>query len=159
MERTARKNIFLVLGIAVIAFLDIITKFAVIMHLKPGQVIEMTSFFNMVFVLNKGIGFSLLSNVHNANLIMLAINSVVCLLLLVWMMREKNTLTTIGLMSVIGGAIGNLLDRATQGGVVDFLDFHLKGKHWPAFNLADAAICLGAFLIILSLFKGSNKNA
>jgi signal peptidase II len=69
--------------------------------------------------------------------------------LLFWLRRSENAMMAIGLGLVIGGALGNVIDRLRYGAVVDFLDFHLAGWHWPAFNLADAGICVGAGLIVV----------
>ena len=69
--------------------------------------------------------------------------------LLFWLRRSEHAMMAIGLGLVIGGALGNVIDRVRYGAVVDFLDFHLAGWHWPAFNLADAGICVGAGLIVV----------
>jgi signal peptidase II len=69
--------------------------------------------------------------------------------LLVWLRRTEHWLIAIGLGLVIGGALGNVVDRLRYGAVVDFLDFHAAGYHWPAFNVADAAICIGAAVIVV----------
>jgi signal peptidase II len=69
--------------------------------------------------------------------------------LLFWLRQSEHPLVATGLGLVIGGAIGNVIDRFRYGAVVDFLDFHLAGYHWPAFNVADAGICIGAGLILV----------
>ena len=75
-----------------------------------------------------------------------ALAVVVCLV--IWLRRTDQMLIGLGLGLVIGGATGNVIDRIRFGAVVDFLDFHLAGYHWPAFNVADAAICVGAVLML-----------
>jgi len=69
--------------------------------------------------------------------------------LLFWLRRSEHAMLAVGLGLVIGGALGNVVDRARYGAVVDFLDFHVAGWHWPAFNFADAGICIGAGLILV----------
>lgn len=154
-----KSNIFLILTVLCVILVDLFTKFQIVTHLKPLEVLPVLSFFNIVFVINKGIGFSLLSGLASANTIMLTVNSILTLALIVWMFKEQNVLSRTGLAFVVGGALGNLLDRVAYGGVVDFLDFHIGTKHWPAFNVADAAVCLGAFLLILSFVKGKPNHA
>ena len=69
-----------------------------------------------------------------------------------WMRKEKDVKINVGLSLVLGGALANIIDRVRLGYVVDFLDFHLNSSHWPAFNLADSFICLGAFIIFIQIF-------
>ena len=82
----------------------------------------------------------------------------IVMLLLNWLRREDNPLIQTALGFIIGGAIGNVIDRIRLGAVFDFLDFHIAGQHWPAFNAADSFICIGAVIIIVhSIFWGSGK--
>lgn len=149
--------IVLILGCIVC---DLFSKLQIITHLEMGEVREVTSFFNIVLVVNKGIGFSLFNSIQNGNILLLVINSFITLVLFFWFLKEKELLSRLALTLIVGGAAGNLLDRISYGGVVDFLDFHLGSKHWPAFNLADSFVCIGAFLLILSLIKskGASKS-
>ena len=140
---------------ALIVFLDLISKAAVQQTLPEGGMIEIAPFFNIVFLMNKGISFSLFNSGSTAMVWGLTIISLVLTIAVaVWLYKEKNTWVRTGLCLILGGAIGNLLDRVRFGSVVDFLDFHIGIHHWPAFNVADTAVCLGVFLIIVqSLFK------
>jgi signal peptidase II len=79
--------------------------------------------------------------------------------LLVWLSRERDRASALAIGLVLGGAIGNVIDRLRHGAVVDFLDFHLSGYHWPAFNLADSAIVVGALLLVAESFMVKKKEA
>jgi len=109
--------------------------------------------FNLVYVTNKGAAFSVLADVDSPwrHYFFLGIGSVAIVgLTVAWFrMRKENRLYTAALALICGGAGGNLLDRLRFGWVVDFLDFHLRGNHWPAFNIADSAICVGAGLFLI----------
>ncbi|HEX5078634.1 MAG TPA: signal peptidase II [Geminicoccaceae bacterium] len=112
--------------------------------------ITVTSFFNLVMVWNRGVSFGMLDSLGAfAPWLLSGVALAVVIGLLFWLKRSEHAMTAIGLGLVIGGAIGNALDRLRHGAVVDFLDFHLAGYHWPAFNLADAGICVGAGLIVV----------
>jgi signal peptidase II len=79
--------------------------------------------------------------------------------LVVWLARETRMLTRLALGLVLGGAVGNAIDRLRFGAVVDFLDFHALGYHWPAFNVADSAIVIGAGLLVLESLRGGRSTA
>lgn len=124
--------------------------------------IEVTSFFNLVMTWNRGVSFGIFNNGGPWNAIALSALSIVIVAgLLVWLKRADNGLIALALGSIIGGALGNVIDRTRWGAVADFLDVHAFGWHWPAFNLADSAITIGAILLVLdSLFtrRNSDKN-
>jgi signal peptidase II len=114
-------------------------------------------FFNLVHTRNPGIAFGLLADresaMQTALLILFALGAMG---LLVWLLasgRAGGRLAELGLALVLGGAAGNVYDRLRHGGVVDFLDFHLGRFHYPAFNLADSAILIGAALVILQMLR------
>ncbi len=136
--------------------LDQLTKWWILAGvMNPPRLIEVTSFFNLVLVWNRGVSFGLFASdsPHNAWLLS-GVAMVICAALAIWMWRSADTLTNAALGLIIGGAAGNVIDRARFGAVTDFLDFHAAGYHWPAFNVADAAVCAGAALLILeSLFS------
>ena len=118
---------------------------------------EITSFFNLALVHNYGISFGMLSE-HNQPLALVALSAVISCILLVWMKRSPSLLIAGALASVIGGAVGNCIDRLRVGAVVDFLDFHVFGYHWPAFNVADSAIFIGVVLLCIhSMFFEPKK--
>jgi len=148
-------------GIAGFVFVaDQITKWLILDLFSQGpRVIEVFPFFNLVLAWNRGISFGLFGGLGDWGpwiLVFLAL--VISVVLAVWLMKAENRLTAASLGLIIGGAIGNIIDRARLGAVVDFLDVHLFGYHWPAFNIADTGICVGAALLILeSLFYSSEK--
>ena len=124
--------------------------------MDPPRAIEVTSFFNLVLSYNDGVSFGLFSGSASVwkawALGGLAV--VVSAGLLYWLAREPERLLGLAVGLIVGGALGNALDRAHQPGVVDFLDFHLFGWHWPAFNVADSSIFLGvAILVFDGLFR------
>lgn len=111
---------------------------------------EVTSFFNLVLVWNYGISFGMFpAQSIESTMLLIGATSVLSLILLIWLLRTPRPLTIYGLGTVIGGAIGNICDRLLHGAVVDFLDFHIHGYHWPAFNLADTVIFLGVVLLLV----------
>lgn len=148
MTRSLRNG--LALAILVIA-LDQVTKWVALFGLDLAQnPISVTSFFNLVLVWNRGVSFGMFNNAGAAGpWILSGLAIAVVLGLLYWLRQAENQLAVIALGLVIGGAIGNVVDRFRFGAVVDFLDFHIAGYHWPAFNVADAAICVGAVLLLL----------
>ena len=129
-------------------FLDQATKWRVLNHvMNPPQVIPVTGFFNLVLGFNTGVSFGLFGEAP-AWLLMAFILPMVAGLL-VWMTRTDSRLTAIALGLVVGGALGNLLDRLRHGAVTDFLDFYVGAYHWPAFNFADVAIVSGVALLLI----------
>lgn len=139
-----------------IALADIATKQAVQVNLALGERIPLTSFFNLVYHLNPGAAFSFFAGAGGWQKPVLLAFGVVASIVVAWLMLrgDDNRWLLFGLAGILGGAIGNVVDRARQGAVVDWLDFHVGGWHWPAFNLADTGITLGAAALIMSeLFK------
>jgi signal peptidase II len=109
--------------------------------------------FNLVYVTNSGAAFSILADVSSpwTHYFFLGVGAVAVVgLTIAWFkMRAENRLYGVALGLICGGAVGNLIDRLRFGSVVDFLDFYIKGYHWPAFNIADSAICTGAGLFLI----------
>ncbi len=120
----------------------------------PGVQVVMTSFFNIVMAWNTGVSFSLFAGGNSYTpYILIAVALAITVLFLVWLWKAETQIQGISYALVIGGALGNIIDRARFGAVIDFLDFHLFGYHWPAFNVADMAVVTGiSLLIIVSLF-------
>lgn len=141
-------------------FADQVSKYLLATHLSNGEIITFFDFFNLVKVWNTGVSFSMFNNYGNIGRIALCVLSlVVCAFLLWWMSKEKDKIKIISLGLIIGGALGNVIDRIRFGAVLDFLDFHIATHHWPAFNLADSFICIGAgILILLELLNGQKKG-
>ena len=137
-----------------IALADIATKQAVQANLALGERIPLTTFFNLVYHLNPGAAFSFLAGAGGWQKPVLLAFGVVASVVVAWLMfrAEGNRWLLFGLAGILGGAIGNVIDRALQGAVVDWLEFYLGAWHWPAFNLADTGITLGVATLIVSEF-------
>ena len=148
--------------ILILIFLDQVTKWWIINYImQPIKILPITPFFNIVLTWNSGISFGIFSNQGSFSVIILStLATLIVFFLAVWLMKAVNKKLIIGLICIIGGAIGNIIDRVYHGAVIDFLDFHIKNYHWPAFNVADSCIFIGATLIILdSLFPDKKEEA
>lgn len=148
------------LGIAaIVVLLDQLSKITMSQMLMYGQSEQITSFFNLVMVYNKGAAFSFLADQLGWQRYLFAGISVAASLLIIWMLKRhaSQRLFCWALALILGGAIGNLIDRIAYGHVIDFLDVHVHGWHWPAFNIADSAITVGALLFILDEFRRVNR--
>jgi signal peptidase II len=143
------------IGVAmIVVVVDQVTKFWVQETLVHGQAIEVLPFFNLVMVFNPGAAFSFLSDQAGwQNSFFIAIATIASGWIVYLLARyPQRRLFCFALGLILGGAIGNLIDRWVIGAVVDFVDIHVAGYHWPAFNVADSAITCGAALLILSSF-------
>lgn len=143
-----------------VALADQATKAWVLASLAHGERVPVTGFFNLVLTYNRGVAFGLLaSDYWWKPYLLVAIALVIVGGLLVWLRDQVALLPRLATGLIVGGAIGNVIDRFTQPGVVDFLDFHLGGYHWPAFNIADCAIVVGVGLLLLDgLFASGPKR-
>jgi signal peptidase II len=148
------------LGVALLLIvLDQISKWWVVGHLmNPPRRIELTAFFNLVMVWNEGVTFGLGNNVEWGRWLFAGLALVIVVILIGWLRRTAHFWVLIALGLVIGGAIGNVVDRLRWGAVADFLDFHAFGYHWPAFNLADAGIVVGVLLLVLDALIGRKES-
>ncbi|MBP6008090.1 MAG: lipoprotein signal peptidase [Rhodoferax sp.] len=135
----------------VVLIVDQFTKVLILGYYQLGDSTPVTGFFNVVRVHNTGAAFSFLANAGGWQRWLFTGIGVVAALLILWMLKSHpgQKLFAFAMASILGGAIGNVLDRIFYGYVVDFLDFHWKGWHFPAFNVADSAITLGAICLIL----------
>lgn len=162
-DLTAKQSGLRWLWLALLVFvLDIGSKLLVMNTMGYGwpNRIEILPFFNLLYVHNYGAAFSFLSDAGGWQRWLFAVIAFgVSGLLMYWMRATpaSNRMVNIAYALVIGGALGNLFDRLVHGYVVDFLDFYIGNNHWPAFNLADTAICIGAVLIVLESFIASKK--
>jgi signal peptidase II len=142
-------------GLSVLVIvLDYLTKIAVLASLFPGDSRALAPFFNLVLAFNKGAAFSFLASApgwQTPVFAAIAVVASVVVSLLILKNKDKKLFCS-GLALILGGALGNLYDRIAYGHVVDFLDFHAMGWHFPAFNVADSAITLGAGILILESF-------
>ena len=135
----------------VVIVLDQITKTLILQHYQYGDSTYITSFFNIVRAHNTGAAFSFLASASGWQRWFFIGLGFVAAIFIVWMLRSHGgqKMFAWALSLILGGALGNVIDRMLHGYVVDFLDFHVAGRHFPAFNLADSAITLGAILLIL----------
>ena len=160
----SKKPVFFgVFLIALSAILDQWSKIYVLSDLmNPPVEIPVTPFFSYVLAWNTGVSFSMFNSYGlTGTYILIAVSSLISLFFFVWLLRAQNFWLTSGLGLIIGGAIGNLIDRVRFGAVVDFLYFYYESYSWPAFNLADTFITIGVMLIFIESFlsyKGE-KNA
>ncbi len=128
---------------------------------RSGEPVAMlTPFFNLVLTGNRGMSFGLFNtNAAMNTAVFTVLAAAIVIALLVWMHRAHNPVIRLALGMIIGGAFGNVIDRLMRGAVVDFLDFHLGAWHWYAFNVADAAICLGVIALLLDGLLARPKAA
>lgn len=152
------------MSIAVIAaILDLLSKRLVfaflektaLIHYAHNPEIEVFSFFNLVYVWNRGVSFGMFNQIANAQLVLSLLQFSIALILSFWLYKNEKTHITWALGLIIGGAFGNLIDRIRNGAVADFLDFHAFAYHWPAFNLADSFVFIGVMILIFEdlIFK------
>lgn len=148
----------LALSFLVVLILDMVTKEYIMNHfpLYHSQVV-IPGFFNLVHIQNKGVAFGILGGAAPAwrdiVLILLPIVSLVGILIFAFFYSEQKIGILLSFGGVLGGALGNLIDRIRFRAVVDFLDIYWRNYHWPAFNVADTAISIGVFFLILSFMK------
>lgn len=160
----------LILAALIIVF-DQLTKWWVVEKLmRPEGVLdtpfysptrlEILPVFDLVMAWNRGVSFGIFNNDGRWNAIGLSVLSVaISIGLLAWMRNAHSRLVALALGGIVGGALGNVVDRIRWGAVADFLDVHVMGYHWPAFNLADSAISVGAVLLVLdALFTKSSST-
>ncbi|HYC65346.1 MAG TPA: signal peptidase II [Reyranellaceae bacterium] len=128
---------------------------------KAGPVVQVIDdFFRLVIVWNRGVSFGLLGGDRSLpSWVLSGVAIAVCIGLFVWLRRVQGRLTGWGIGLVMGGAIGNVIDRARWGAVFDFADFYVGQWHWPAFNIADSAIVVGVALMFLDSLIGERKPA
>jgi signal peptidase II len=129
---------------------DQVTKTAVLAFISTGDAVRICSFANLVLILNRGTSFGLLEPDTMIEFYMIIGLTICCVTFLIYCFWKFKSLAEKMLLGIIiGGAIGNLLDRFVHGAVIDFIDLHYGTMHWPAFNLADAAVSCGAILLVL----------
>ncbi|WP_151445605.1 signal peptidase II [Lacisediminimonas profundi] len=148
------------LGIAfIVALLDQLTKITIVQMFSYGESRTITGFFNLVLAYNKGAAFSFLAGQDGWQRWLFTGIAAAAVVFILYLLRRNaaQRLFCMALALILGGAIGNLIDRVIYGHVIDFLDFHVGGWHWPAFNVADAGICVGAALFILDELRRVNR--
>lgn len=159
--RHRRHLLWLWLSVAIIV-IDRVTKIWMSEALLLNESYEITSFFNLTLSHNQGAAFGMLHNAGGWQQWLFGIIAViVSLVIVVWLNRMRNDQTVwlpIALALILGGALGNLFDRVFIGHVIDFFDLHYKEWHWPVFNVADIAICVGAFMLMLDFIFDHQKQ-
>ena len=148
------------LGLAfVVILLDQATKILMTQAMSFGESRPVTGFFNLVIAYNKGAAFSFLADQGGWQRWFFTGIAVIAVVFIIHLLRRHagQRLFCLALALILGGAIGNLIDRMIYGHVIDFLDFHVAGWHWPAFNVADAAIVIGAALFIFDELRRARR--
>ena len=133
----------------------------VVLHWVLGQSsgFRIFDFFNVVRAWNTGVSFSMLNDYGRTGMWVLIIMALLIVaMLFYWLKNEKDKVTQVALGLIMGGALGNVIDRVIYGAVFDFLDFHIGDTHWPAFNVADSCICIGAVIIVLQSICAQFSN-
>jgi signal peptidase II len=146
---------------AIIIGLDQVTKWLMVSWLALYETVAIMPYFNLTMAHNHGAAFSFLAQAGGWQrwfFIVLAL--VISTVLVVWLakLKPEAKLEAISLSLILGGAIGNVIDRIYYGYVIDFLDIYIGTSHWPAFNVADSAICIGAVLLIIDSFKSEPES-
>jgi len=142
------------LGVSVlIALVDQLTKIMVVRNFEVGEVREIIpGFFNLILVYNPGVAFGLFADsewvYRQIFLLGMALVAVGIVFYFFFVEYRSDPVARVSLAMIFGGAVGNIVDRLRFGEVVDFLDFYLGSSHWPAFNVADSAICIGVVVLI-----------
>jgi signal peptidase II len=135
---------------------DQVSKWLMVSWLSLYETVVVMPYFNLTMAHNEGAAFSFLSQAGGwQRWLFIGLALVISVVLLVWLAKLKPTekLEAISLSLILGGAIGNVIDRISYGYVIDFIDLYIGHNHWPVFNIADSAICIGAILLVADSFK------
>lgn len=150
------------LWIAVIVFIaDQWTKQAIVASLELYQSVQITGFFNLTHVHNYGAAFSFLADSGGWQRWFFTVIALGVSALIIWWLKglkREQIMLPVAFSLILGGALGNVYDRVMYGYVIDFLDVYYQQWHWPAFNIADSAICVGAVLLIIDMFKNGDAE-
>jgi len=139
-----------------VVVLDQLTKFAATDYLSQHGEIHLAPFLNLVLVRNTGAAFGFLSSAGGWQNVFFIIVALAASIFILWMYRRlsaQDRILATGLMLILGGALGNLIDRLIHGYVIDFIDIYYGTWHWPAFNVADSAITVGAVLLVVDALR------
>jgi signal peptidase II len=156
-----RKYLILLIVFVILLMLDQASKLLIEHTVPLHQAIEVIpGFFAIVHVQNRGAAFGLLAGLSGASTLFVVISLIAIVLICAYFrwIKEEEVLTPFCLALVLTGAVGNLIDRFRLGSVVDFLDVHYQGWHWPAFNVADSCITIGVLLLALKILWGEKKE-
>jgi signal peptidase II len=163
MRLKISNNVALLLGILTL-LTDQISKWVMLtrVYIEQQPPIVINDYFSLVMVWNRGISFGILNRPDLAEYVpygIIVVSLVIVGVLIRMAMKTELALERLGYALVIGGALGNVIDRFRFGAVADFFYFHIGTLGWPAFNIADAAICIGVFILLLALLRGSKMEA
>ena len=154
-----KKGLLIPVITLLVIILDVITKAIIVNKVAYHEIIKVLPFINIVHIENKGAAFGMFAGLGNVFFIIV---SVIALLLIAYYLRAvQKRMEIISLSLVLGGAVGNLIDRIRIGKVTDFIDFHVNSWHWPSFNVADSALTVGIILFLWANIFGSGhiKNS
>ena len=145
----------------IVVLLDQISKWWIANYLEPHQILSVIpGFFDLVLVHNRGMAFGIFGRSGSGFAFCLLLGAILAAIVVIFFFfywtRKNQKWLTIGLALILGGAVGNLVDRIRFGHVIDFLDFSVKAYHWPAFNLADSAVTIGTLWLLLNLILGKS---
>lgn len=156
MKRSARQiSFWLLLSLAVI-ILDQITKWWALTHLRYGIPNPLFPHLNLTLIFNQGAAFSFLSHADGwQRYFFIALALIIGIFIIFWIVQLKQgeVWTKLSLSLILGGALGNAIDRIFRGHVIDFIDFYIGNWHWPTFNLADSAITIGTILLFVQYLR------
>jgi signal peptidase II len=141
--------------------LDRISKYLALTYLTPYEPLAIARYLNFTLAYNSGAAFSLFSNLHGwENILLTIVALIISIIIIVWLYRLPANARWMGvaLCLILGGAQGNLYDRFVYGYVIDFIDIHIEHWHWPIFNIADSAVCLGAMLLFFLWLKNNHHD-
>jgi signal peptidase II len=156
LKKLALLLFFSIISTIKYALIDQLSKWWVksILLTKPGYVISITSFLDLVYSWNHGISFGMFQEYQStSNKVFLILNAAIILYIWRLLLKVENYKIYIGYSLIIGGAVGNIYDRLAHGAVFDFIYFHYKNFYFPAFNLADSFICIGALIVAIEYYK------
>ena len=139
--------------VIIIIFLDQLTKLLIKYNLELNKNIKITSFLDIIHIQNKGISFGFFSNTLPSWIILIVVGLII-ISLFIWSLRTQVFFEKWGIAIIIAGALGNFIDRLIHNHVIDFIYFHYNKYYWPAFNVADIAISLGIFVLIIGTYMG-----
>jgi signal peptidase II len=159
MSKFFVKNLWWLLLSVVVIAADQATKLMALLNFSSGAAKPVFPMLNFTLAFNKGAAFSFLSSAGGwQNVFFIALAVFVCAMLVVWLLQSSSKCQCAALGLIVGGAIGNVVDRLHYGHVVDFIDFHVNDWHWPVFNVADSAITVGVVLLLISYVLGEKKS-
>jgi signal peptidase II len=147
----------------VVVGVDQLAKHVLLEHFGEAACIDhhepVTAFFDLVLTCNRGMSFGLFNTGQGLSVPLFSLAAAaIVVILLFWLSRVQSEMLSSAIGMIIGGAVGNVIDRLRFGGVIDFLYFHLGSWYWPAFNVADSAICIGVFIMLFEGFLVRRRN-